>query len=117
MLPGVGESNEHSPVGEKRVERRLEDLLPRGRRAGSASEHLGRKIFVGGLNPKTTSEAMREYFAGFGAVADSCVIADATTQASRGFGFVVFEERIPEGLFDKQHIIDQRRCGVREYSQ
>jgi hypothetical protein len=37
------------------------------------------------------------------------------SKASRGFGFVEFEGKIPEGLLDQQHIIDQRRCGVREY--
>merc|ERR550514_1132691 len=104
------------PAGGK-PERRLEDLLPRGRRPTSTRENLGRKVFVGGLNPVTTTEDLREYFSSFGEVADSCVITDAITKESRGFGFVVFEEKIPEGLLDKQHIIDQRRCGVREYSQ
>jgi RNA recognition motif-containing protein len=69
------------------------------------------------LNPGTTSEKLRGYFSSFGEVADSCVITEPVTKESRGFGFVVFEEKIPEGLFEKQHIIDQRRCGVREYSQ
>jgi len=104
------------PAVEKK-ERRLEDLLPRGRRPTSTRENIGHKIFVGGLNPKTTSEDLRGYFSSFGAIADSCVINDTITSESRGFGFIVFEEKIPEGLFDKQHIIDQRRCGVREYSQ
>jgi len=124
MLAGSGtpssatgrESDAQVPAVEKK-ERRLEDLLPRGRRPTSTRENLGHKIFVGGLNPKTTSEDLRGYFSSFGAIADSCVINDTITSESRGFGFIVFEEKIPEGLFDKQHIIDQRRCGVREYSQ
>merc|ERR1719487_537732 len=114
MLAGISEL----PAGE-RPERRLEDLLPRGRRptpTAAQAHQSGCKIFVGGLNPKTTSEDLREYFSGFGVVADGCVIADAITKESRGFGFVVFQDSIPEGLFNMQHIIDQRRCGVREYS-
>jgi hypothetical protein len=78
---------------------------------------IGRKVFVGGLNPTTTTEDLHKYFSTFGEVDDSCVITDAVTNESRGFGFVVFEEKIPDGLFDKQHIIDQRRCGVRAYTQ
>jgi hypothetical protein len=116
MPAGVRESDAQVPAVEKK-ERRLEDLLPRGRRPTSTRENIGHKIFVGGLNPKTTSEDLRGYFSSFGAIADSCVINDTITSESRGFGFIVFEEKIPEGLFDKQHIIDQRRCGVREYSQ
>merc|ERR1719238_2554225 len=38
------------PAGGK-TERRLEDLLPRGRRPTSTRENLGRKVFVGGLHP------------------------------------------------------------------
>jgi hypothetical protein len=118
QFAGVGKFDEQSPspAGEKK-ERRLEDLLPRGRRPTLARENGGSKIFIGGLNPKTTTEDLNAYFSSFGAVADSSVITDAISKESRGFGFVVFEEKIPEGLFDKQHIIDQRRCGVREYSQ
>jgi hypothetical protein len=105
------------PAGEKKG-MRLEDLLPHGRRPTKPErENLGRKIFVGGLNPSTTTEDLRDYFSSFGVVADGCVIADGITKQSRGFGFVVFEDKIPEGLFDQQHIIDQRRCGVREYGQ
>jgi hypothetical protein len=93
----------------------LEDLLPGGVRRRATREELGRKVFVGGLNPTTTTEDLRAYFSEFGTVTDSCVITDSSSKASRGFGFVEFEGKIPEGLLDQQHIIDQRRCGVREY--
>jgi hypothetical protein len=103
-----------SPTGEKK-KRLLEDLLPGGVRRRATREDLGRKVFVGGLNPTTTTEDLRAYFSDFGTVTDSCVITDSSSKASRGFGFVEFEGKIPEGLLDQQHIIDQRRCGVREY--
>jgi RNA recognition motif-containing protein len=109
-------SSEQSPGGEKPT-RRLEDLLPNGRRPTSTRENSSTKVFVGGLNPKTTTEDLRGYFSSFGVVVDGCVITDALTKVSRGFGFVEFDKIIPDGLFDMQHIIDQRRCGVREYSQ
>jgi hypothetical protein len=103
-----------SPAGDKKP-RLLEELLPGGVRRRATREELGRKVFVGGLNPTTTTEDLRSYFSDFGVVTDACVITDSSSKASRGFGFVEFEEKIPEGLLDQQHIIDQRRCGVREY--
>jgi len=69
-----------------------------------------RKIFVGGLNPATTGQTLREYFATFGEVMDSKVIRDG--DKSKGFGFVQFKESIPAEVLDQTHIIDQRRCGV-----
>jgi hypothetical protein len=92
----------------------LEGLLPGGVRRAARRQEPGKKVFVGGLNPSTTGEDLRAYFSEWGAVTDCCVISDSSTKASRGFGFVEFEE-MPEGLFDKPHIIDQRRCSVREY--
>merc|ERR1719506_1721713 len=117
MYKPVNESpkgNDQSPAGEKK-KRLLEDLLPGGVRRRATREELGRKVFVGGLNPTTTTEDLRAYFSEYGVVTDSCVITDSSSKASRGFGFVEFEGKIPEGLLDQQHIIDQRRCGVREY--
>merc|ERR1719281_95296 len=110
-----GAAKDDSPqAGEKKM-RLLEDLLPGGVRRRATREELGRKVFVGGLNPTTTTEDLRAYFTEFGVVTDACVITDSSSKASRGFGFVEFEGKIPEGLLDQQHIIDQRRCGVREY--
>jgi len=69
-----------------------------------------RKIFVGGLNPATTGQTLREYFASFGPVTDAKVIRDG--EKSKGFGFVQFKESIPAEVLEQAHIIDQRRCGV-----
>jgi len=118
MLKPMNESvqtNDQSPAGGEKKVRLLEELLPGGVRRRATREELGRKVFVGGLNPTTTTEDLRNYFSEFGVVTDSCVITDSSSKASRGFGFVEFEGKIPEGLLDQQHIIDQRRCGVREY--
>jgi len=56
--------------------------------AGSG-EH---KFFVGGLDPKTTADAMRSRFEAFGTLSD-CVVMLHPSGASRGFGFVEFESR------------------------
>jgi hypothetical protein len=79
--------------------------------AGSGS----RKVFVGGLRPESTAETLRGYFEWYGDVADCVVINRAGTKECRGFGFVEFVDKIPEGIFSVRHTIDQRRCAVRPY--
>jgi len=69
-----------------------------------------RKIFVGGLNPITTGQELREYFSNFGPVMDAKVIREG--EKSKGFGFVQFKDSIPKEVLEQAHIIDQRRCGV-----
>lgn len=46
------------------------------------------KLFVGGLSFTTSSEGLRELFAGVGAVDSAAVVMDRDTGRSRGFGFV-----------------------------
>jgi hypothetical protein len=94
----------------------LEKLLPDGRqRKPRLREDTNRKVFVGGLNPSTTAEGLRTYFEQFGTVSEASVVIDKVTRTSRGFGFVMFENEIPAGLLEMQHIIESRRCGVRDY--
>ena len=45
-----------------------------------------KKIFVGGLDGKTTDAEMREYFSKFGPVAEAQIMMDSATQRSRNFG-------------------------------
>jgi hypothetical protein len=104
----------------------LEDLLPgqtrgvvRRRRATrpKRAEQGGSsaKVFVGGLSPHSTAETLREHFEKFGVISDCAVINEPGTRKSRGFGFVEFAEGIPAGLLEQEHIVGQRRCGVRPY--
>jgi hypothetical protein len=43
------------------------------------------------------------------------VLVDATSRRSRGFGYVTFQGEVPEGVIDKDHLIDGRMCGARLY--
>jgi RNA recognition motif-containing protein len=49
---------------------------------------MASKLYVGGLPYSTTSEELREQFAGFGSVVSATVITDRFSGQSRGFGFV-----------------------------
>jgi hypothetical protein len=104
----------------------LESLMPKGwrkrqrpsKRPTSRVQKVpnGRKIFVGGMSPNTTAESLIKHFGEFGKISDASVIHEAVTRKSRGFGYVEFADKIPDGLLDIEHFIDQRRCGVRGYN-
>ncbi len=51
-----------------------------------------KKLFVGGLNWKTTDDGLRAAFEPFGEVSEAKVIMDRETGRSRGFGFVSFSD-------------------------
>lgn len=53
---------------------------------------MSKKLFVGGLNWKTSDEGLREAFARFGEITEAKVILDRETGRSRGFGFVTFAD-------------------------
>lgn len=55
-----------------------------------AQERASNKIFVGGLPQDVSTDELRAYFSGYGAVADAVVMVDRRTNRSRGFGFVRF---------------------------
>lgn len=50
-----------------------------------------KKLFVGGLNYKTTEDVLAKEFAKAGTVVSAVVIMDRMTNRSKGFGFVEME--------------------------
>jgi hypothetical protein len=123
MMPQGAEQQrqEEAPKGDF-----LESLMPKGwrkrqrpsKRPASRVQKVpnGRKIFVGGLSPNSTAESLIKHFCEFGKISDASVIHEAVSRKSRGFGYVEFAEKIPDGLLEMEHFIDQRRCGVRGYN-
>lgn len=59
---------------------------------GEGSRPRSKKVFVGGLAPDTSDEEFRDYFTRYGAVAEATIMVDHTSNRSRGFGFVTFED-------------------------
>jgi len=49
---------------------------------------MGKKLFVGNLNFKTTDDDLRTLFAQAGTIESATVMMDRATGRSRGFGFV-----------------------------
>ena len=78
-----------------------------------------KKVFVGGLSPRTTAETVRQHLSQFGEVEDVSVILDSSNRASRGFAFVTFEEAASVHLCVEakaSHFIEGRSVGIRPYS-
>jgi hypothetical protein len=125
MMPQTGEQQQQQEEAQKDGNF-LESLMPKGwrkrqrpsKRPASRVQKVpsGRKIFVGGLSPNSTAESLIKHFCEFGKISDASVIHEAVSRKSRGFGYVEFAEKIPDGLLEMEHFIDQRRCGVRGYN-
>ncbi|XP_041086386.1 DAZ-associated protein 1 isoform X7 [Polyodon spathula] len=74
-----------------------------------AGDEIG-KLFVGGLDWSTTQETLRNYFCQYGEVVDCVIMKDKTTNQSRGFGFVKFNDPncVRTVLETKPHSLDGR---------
>jgi RNA recognition motif-containing protein len=73
-----------------------------------------RKVFVGGLSPDTKMEHLCEYFAKFGNVESATVKFDKSGR-SKGFGFVLFEDRDSTDKVYSQdlHVIQGKRVDTK----
>ena len=72
------------------------------------------KVFVGGLDPETSSYALKTFFEQYGEIVDSIVMTDQESGKSRGFGFVTFAkmDSVDRCLAGKPHMLDNREVGL-----
>lgn len=79
-----------------------------------------RKLFVGGLDYKTSEATLKQHFERFGEVTDCIVMREAQSKRSRGFGFVTYKsssmvDRVQEA---RPHKVDGREVqSKRAYSR
>ncbi len=86
----TGVADAEAPLPEVKLEDIVVGVPVRARR-----EDFGPvKLFVGGLDSKTTSADLRAAFEKFGALMDVTVITERATGRSRGFGFVSYESSV-----------------------
>lgn len=52
-------------------------------------EHV-RKLFIGGLDYRTTDDSLKKHFEKWGEIVDVVVMKDPKTKRSRGFGFITY---------------------------
>ncbi|XP_066501713.1 heterogeneous nuclear ribonucleoprotein A/B-like isoform X2 [Hoplias malabaricus] len=74
-----------------------------------------KKIFVGGLNPETTEEKIREYFGVFGEIEAIELPTDPKTNKRRGFVFITFSEESPvkRVMEKKYHNVSGSKCEIK----
>ncbi|KAI9584290.1 heterogeneous nuclear ribonucleoprotein A1-like isoform X1 [Glossina fuscipes] len=72
-------------------------------------EHL-RKLFIGGLDYRTTDDGLKSHFEKWGKIVDVVVMKDPRTKRSRGFGFITYSKSlmIDDAQNARPHKIDGR---------
>lgn len=72
-------------------------------------EHI-RKLFIGGLDYRTTDESLKAHFEKYGNVVDVVVMKDPKTKRSRGFGFITYSRSfmVDKAQDARPHKVDGR---------
>ncbi|XP_063368703.1 heterogeneous nuclear ribonucleoprotein A1, A2/B1 homolog isoform X1 [Cydia amplana] len=72
-------------------------------------EHM-RKLFIGGLDYRTTDTSLKEFYEQWGEIVDVVVMKDPQTKRSRGFGFITYSQAsmVDEAQSNRPHKIDGR---------
>jgi len=102
----------HRPhvIDEKRVDPKRAIPKEMGKDSGKMDAYMSvRKIFVGGIRDKPiTEDDLRAYFSQYGDIKDCVIMTDKTTQKSRGFAFVVFDDydSVDKIVIQRFHIIN-----------
>ncbi|XP_043085837.1 heterogeneous nuclear ribonucleoprotein A/Bb [Puntigrus tetrazona] len=96
-------------------EHRLDGRQIDPKRAMAIKKEPVKKIFVGGLNPETTEEKIREYFGAFGEIETIELPTDPKTNKRRGFVFITFKEEsaVKKILEKKYHNVCGSKCEIK----
>lgn len=73
------------------------------------AEHL-RKLFIGGLDYRTTDDSLKSHFEKWGKIVDVVVMKDPKTKRSRGFGFITYSRSymVDDAQKARPHKVDGR---------
>ncbi|XP_021950865.1 heterogeneous nuclear ribonucleoprotein A1, A2/B1 homolog [Folsomia candida] len=69
-----------------------------------------RKLFIGGLDYRTTEDSLKAHFSKWGEIVDVVVMKDPKTRRSRGFGFITYSRSfmVDEAQNARPHKVDGR---------
>ncbi|KAF0314517.1 Heterogeneous nuclear ribonucleoprotein A1, A2/B1 [Amphibalanus amphitrite] len=69
-----------------------------------------RKLFIGGLDYRTTDDGLKAFYEQWGEIVDVIVMKDPKTKRSRGFGFVTYAKpgMVDDAMANRPHVIDGR---------
>ncbi|XP_023681017.1 heterogeneous nuclear ribonucleoprotein A/B-like isoform X3 [Paramormyrops kingsleyae] len=96
-------------------EHRLDGRQIDPKKAMAMKKEPVKKIFVGGLNPETTEEKIREYFGTFGEIETIELPVDPKTNKRRGFVFITYKEEasVKKVLEKKYHNVSGSKCEIK----
>ncbi|XP_051960261.1 heterogeneous nuclear ribonucleoprotein A/Bb [Xyrauchen texanus] len=96
-------------------EHRLDGRQIDPKKAMAMKKEPVKKIFVGGLNPETTEEKVREYFGAFGEIETMELPTDPKTSKRRGFVFITYKEEsaVKKILEKKYHNVCGSKCEIK----
>ncbi|XP_076324568.1 heterogeneous nuclear ribonucleoprotein A1, A2/B1 homolog isoform X2 [Tachypleus tridentatus] len=68
------------------------------------------KLFIGGLDYRTTEESLKAHFEQWGEIVDCVVMRDPNTKKSRGFGFITYKKAhmVDDAQAARPHKVDGR---------
>lgn len=96
-------------------EHRLDGRQIDPKKAMAMKKEPVKKIFVGGLNPETEEEKIREYFGTFGEIETVELPLDPKSEKRRGFVFITYKDESPvkKVLEKKYHHVNGSKCEVK----
>jgi len=82
---------------------------------GDKGDEDARKVFVGGLSWESSAKDLRTYFEKFGAVEKATLKTDSMTGESRGFGFILYEDKasVEAVMAENAHSLSGKKIGAR----
>uniref|UniRef100_A0A6G1SKT7 Heterogeneous nuclear ribonucleoprotein 87F n=1 Tax=Aceria tosichella TaxID=561515 RepID=A0A6G1SKT7_9ACAR len=77
----------------------------------SEEKEQERKLFIGGLDYKTSEDTLKKHFGRFGDVIDCVVMREPQSRRSRGFGFVIYanSSMVDKAQLARPHEVDGRQ--------
>jgi len=110
-MPG-NDNNDYGMVKTEDDENGYEDMDDKGNRLsdGKNEPEQCRKLFIGGLDYRTTEESLKAHFAKWGDIVDVVVMKDPKTRRSRGFGFITYSRAfmVDDAQNARPHKVDGR---------
>ncbi|XP_045485172.1 heterogeneous nuclear ribonucleoprotein A1 [Pieris rapae] len=85
-------------------------MKPRGGGDDFEEPEHTRKLFIGGLDYRTTDTSLKEFYEQWGEIVDVVVMKDPQTKRSRGFGFITYSQAhmVDDAQKNRPHKIDGR---------
>jgi len=82
---------------------------------GRQEQDTKNRLFVGGVNRSTTTEVLKAYFEQHGVTTNVKIVTDPTTQESKGFAFITFEDAgtIDQIQAKRPHNIDGKEVSTK----